>query len=89
MKLNLITAAFLINMACYSYIAHASVSDPDRLFETAAAQKLIDGTLHLSAGFAQLGRTHQLVNADLAHGTAAERQQKTEHRKQRYGLFEN
>lgn len=44
MKLNLITSFFLISMACYSYIAHASGSDPDRLFETAAVQKLIDVT---------------------------------------------
>src|SRR5690606_37165682 len=44
MKLNLITSFFLISMACYSYMAHASGLDPDRLFETAAVQKLIDVT---------------------------------------------
>lgn len=42
MKLNLITSSFLISIACYSYPAHASGFDRDRLIETSAAQQQID-----------------------------------------------
>lgn len=44
MKLNLITSSFLISIACYSYPAHASGFDPDRLLETTTAQKQISVT---------------------------------------------